>query len=206
MNRVQRRHNTTPTQVDVKKKKASYTVEAPLYSRRGYVCVKKRYYFSSVWRLRDAIILIIVHRRNGGVSRELHLSGRQALLISTRGRIPFFVSVSKDNGPAVSLCDSQWSGRIAVDYWQTARPESNAKEDGKIWRKAEREGSLSITKTAATMATIRAMRERKRGMWVLFTDCRLKFLRIIRAKCSRFFVHHLRYSCIDAAGITVVLN
>lgn len=28
------------------------------------------------------------------------------------------VSISKDNDPAVPLCDPQWSGWTVVDYWR----------------------------------------------------------------------------------------
>lgn len=107
--------------------------------------IKKERYYVFLLKFRDkhAIILIIVHRHNDSAFQVLHLSGRQALLISTRGILPFFISISKDNGPAVSLCDSQWSGWIAVDYWQITWPRKQRQER---WKEISRKcGTKRVT-------------------------------------------------------------
>lgn len=128
------------------------------------------------------------------VFRVLHLSGRQALLISARGKIPFFASISKDNGPAMSLCDSQWSARIAVDYWQIAP-----------WRATPRKMEINLKKGRTKRITINHEDNKKH---VADSIHRLSYETCIDGSCNKClrFIYHLCTITVIKFQVTITIN
>lgn len=128
---------------------------ARVHTRR-YIYVEERYIFYFFLRPtllcgRNAIILIFVHRRNGWCSPSSPSVNTTNTPNFDKGEeIPFFVSISKDNGPAVSLCARfvmERSDCCGLLTNSVAREPMRGRIKNKFEGEAERKGYQSLSHT-----------------------------------------------------------